>query len=73
MIVSPTTNYDAKKYYFDISSVEDVIEKVERIALKAAIVIKSMVPVGFTENLRPISTNGLFWGTGIFAGRKGAL
>lgn len=53
IIVCTPTNYDEKKNNFDTSSIEDVIEKVKKIKNnKALIVIKSTIPIGYTENIR---------------------
>ena len=57
VIVAAPTNYDAKKNYFDTSAVETVIGLVMKYNPEAFIIIKSTIPVGFTQRIREKTGN----------------
>ena len=52
IIISTPTNYDPEKNFFDTSSVEETIEKIISLNIDTTIIIKSTVPVGFTESMK---------------------
>lgn len=57
VVVAAPTNYDSEKNFFDTSAVETVIETVAKYNPAAYIVIKSTVPVGYTETIRKKTGN----------------
>jgi UDPglucose 6-dehydrogenase len=52
VVIATPTSYDIHKNFFDTSAVEDVIEKVLKVNPTAIMVIKSTIPVGYTEGVR---------------------
>ncbi|MBQ9312905.1 MAG: nucleotide sugar dehydrogenase [Bacteroidales bacterium] len=52
VIIATPTNYDSNENFFDTSAVEDVIDKVLQVNNKAIMVIKSTIPVGYTESIK---------------------
>ena len=60
VVIAAPTNYDSQKNFFDTSAVEDVIEKVIKVNPNAIMVIKSTIPVGYTESVRKkFNTNNI--------------
>lgn len=62
VVIAAPTNYDSQRNYFDTSAVEAVIELVLTVNPRAIMIIKSTIPVGYTESLRKKfnTTNILF-------------
>lgn len=52
VVIAAPTNYDSQKNFFDCSAVEAVIKLVLKVNPKATMIIKSTIPVGFTESVR---------------------
>ena len=62
VVIAAPTNYDTHKNFFDTSAVEDVIEKVLKVNPIAIMVIKSTIPVGYTESVRKkFNTNNIIF------------
>lgn len=61
VVIAAPTNYDSKKNYFDTSIVESVIQQVIKYNPEAIIIIKSTIPVGFTENARSKYSNNILF------------
>lgn len=52
IVIATPTNYDDREHFFDTSAVEDAIEQVLKVNSDVLMVIKSTVPVGYTEHVR---------------------
>ena len=61
IIISTPTNYDPQKNHFDTSSIENVLKNINKTGSHATIVIKSTVPVGYTDSLIKITGHNLIF------------
>lgn len=52
IVISTPTNYDDEKNFFDTSSVEDIIQKVQDMGINTTMVVKSTIPVGFIKSMK---------------------
>ena len=74
VVIAAPTNYDPVKNYFDTSHVEEVIELVMRVNPHAIMVIKSTIPVGYTESIRKkLNTEKYYFLSGISERKQGIV
>ena len=59
VVIATPTNYDAETQSFDVSSVQGVIKQVRSVNRQALIIVKSTVPVGFTESIQSIGEQNI--------------
>lgn len=57
VVIATPTNYDSEKNYFDTSAVESAVESAMKYSPNAVIIIKSTIPVGYTERIRKTYNN----------------
>lgn len=57
VVIATPTNYDSEKNYFDTSAVESAVESAIKYSPNAVIIIKSTIPVGYTERIRKTYNN----------------
>lgn len=57
VVIATPTNYDSKKNYFDTSAVEAAVESAMKYSPNAVIIVKSTIPVGYTERIRKTYNN----------------
>ena len=70
VVIAAPTNYDSQRNYFDISAVEAVIQLVLKVNPAAIMVIKSTIPVGFTESVRKNTTQKILFSARNFYGNQ---
>lgn len=51
IIIAAPTNYDEEKNFFDTSAVESILDQIKRVQSKAVVIIKSTIPIGYTERI----------------------
>lgn len=74
VVIAAPTNYDSRLNYFDTSAVENVIETVLRVNPAAVMVIKSTIPVGYTESVRKkYGCEKILFLAGVSAGEQSAV